>query len=79
MKEMKQQQQQLVGRVGSAIKKPGNMTPNTQISANNEITGVQSNMNNFNNFQSAFDNYNYQITPIVTSGLSTNESSQHNP
>lgn len=43
MKEMKQQQQQLVGRVSSAIKKPGNLTPNTQIiltGINNEITGL---------------------------------------
>ena len=43
MKEMKQQQQQLVGRITSAIKKPGNMTPNTPIcltGINNEITGL---------------------------------------
>jgi hypothetical protein len=55
------------------------MTPNSQISTNNEITAVQNTKSSFNNFQSAFDNYNYQITPIVSSGLSTNESSQHNP
>ena len=43
IKEMKQQQQQLVGRVTSAIKKPGNLTPNTPImltGINNEITGL---------------------------------------